>query len=99
VWPEATPGVRASEEAAQCGLIRDLFNPFRAVTFDPHWLTSTTVALADTIYAERALDQLPILADALEDVGCDCANLLAHLRSDGPHVRGCWALDLMLGKA
>ena len=61
-------------------------------------LTSTAVTLARSIYAERAFDRLPILADALEDAGCDAADLLAHCRGDGPHVRGCWAVDLVLGK-
>lgn len=42
--------------------------------------------------------QLAILADALEDAGCDNADILDHCRSDGPHVRGCWVVDLLLGK-
>jgi hypothetical protein len=54
--------------------------------------------LARTIYAERTFDHLPILADALEDAGCTEADLLSHLRSPGPHVRGCWSLDLVLGR-
>jgi len=54
--------------------------------------------LATTIYEERAFDRLPILADALEEAGYDSAELLAHLRGPGRHVRGCWALDLLLGK-
>ena len=79
--------------------IADLFgNPFRRVPFDPLWRSSTAVALAAGVYADRAFDRLPILADALEDAGCDAAELLAHLRGDGPHVRGCWALDLVLRK-
>ncbi len=83
----------------QISLIRDVVgNPFRPVPAHPAWLTSTAVSLAQTIYADRAFDRLPILADALEDAGCDSADLLAHLRGDGPHVRGCWALDLVLGK-
>ena len=56
------------------------------------------VKIAQGIYDERAFDRLPILADALEDAGCDNADILAHLRSPGPHVRGCWAVDLILGK-
>ena len=54
--------------------------------------------LAASIYAERAFDRLTILADALEEAGCDAAELLTHLRWPGPHARGCWALDLVLGK-
>ena len=87
------------EEKAQCVLARDIFaNPFRPLTFQPSWRSATAVSLAQAIYDERAFDRLPILADALEDAGCDNADLLDHLRSPGPHVRGCWALDLILGK-
>jgi hypothetical protein len=57
------------------------------------------MALAEGIYADRAFDRLPILADALEDAGCDAAELLTHFRGPGVHARGCWALDLVLGKA
>jgi hypothetical protein len=80
-------------------LIRDLFaNPFRPVAFDPRWRTSDVVGLARAIYDDRAFDRLPILADALMDAGCDDEQILAHCRSDGPHVRGCWVVDLVLGK-
>jgi hypothetical protein len=80
--------------------IRDIFgNPFRPVTFDPEWRTTTALALAQGIYDERAFDRLPILADALQDAGCDNDDILNHLRATSlPHVRGCWALDLVLGK-
>lgn len=85
--------------AEQMPVFRDIFgNPFRPVTFDPTWRTSTAVALAESIYADHAFDRLPILADALQDVGCEDADILGHLRGDGPHVKGCWALDLVLGK-
>lgn len=80
--------------------IRDVFgNPFRPVAFDPRWRTESAVSLASAIYAERAFDQLPILADALEEAGCHHADVLAHCRGPGPHVRGCWVIDLVLGKA
>jgi len=72
--------------------------PIPPVPADPRWLTSTAIALADAIYAERAFDRLPILADALEDAGCDSADPLAHCRGDGPHVRGCWVVDFVLGE-
>jgi hypothetical protein len=75
------------------------FLPFRTIDFDPIWRTSPIVALAESIYREHGFDRLPILADALEDAGCDAAELLAHLRGPGPHVRGCWAVDLVLGKS
>jgi hypothetical protein len=80
-------------------LLRDICgNPFRPLSADPRWLTSTVVELARGIYAERAFDRLPILADALQDAGCDSADVLDHCRGDGPHVRGCWVVDLVLGK-
>ena len=81
-------------------IIREIFgNPFRSVVFDPSWRTSTVLALAQGIYDERAFDRMPILADALQDAGCDNDDILNHLRDPtAPHVRGCWALDLVLGK-
>ena len=60
--------------------------------------TETVFALATGIYTERAFDRMPILADALEDAGCDNADILEHCRGDGPHVRGCWVVDLILEK-
>lgn len=86
--------------ATQAALLRDLCgNPFRPAAVSPDWLTSTAVALARGVYDERAFDRLPILADALQDAGCDNDELLDHLRGPGPHVRGCWGLDLILGRA
>jgi hypothetical protein len=80
-------------------LLRDIFgNPFCLVTADPAWLTSTVVSLAEGIYADSAFDRLPILADALQDGGCENADILAHCRGEGPHVRGCWVVDLLLRK-
>ena len=86
--------------AAQSQLLRDIFgNPFHPVIFDPNWRTSTAIALARGIYDERAFDRLPILADALQDAGCENEDILNHLRDpNATHVRGCWALDLVLGK-
>jgi hypothetical protein len=83
----------------QCSFRRDIFgNPFRPVTVDPSWRTPTVTALAEAIYADRAFDRPPVLADALEEAGCDNADVLAHCRGDGPHVRGCWVVDLVLGE-
>lgn len=83
----------------QARLARDIFgNPLRPVTIDPVWRTSTVVSLAQAIYDERAFDRLPILADALEDAGCSSREMLDHCRQPGEHVRGCWALDLILSK-
>lgn len=72
--------------------------PFRSVAFDPAWLTSTAVGIAQGIYDDRAFDRMPILADALQDAGCENADILGHCRGEGPHVRGCWVVDLVLGK-
>jgi hypothetical protein len=81
-------------------LLRCIFgNPFRPVALDPEWHNSTVVQLAQGIYADRAFDRLPILADALQDAGCDHPDVLTHCRSTGPHARGCWVVDLILGKA
>jgi hypothetical protein len=83
----------------QADLVRDIFgNPFRPVTLDPAWRTSNVTALAQAIYDDRAFDRLPILADALEDAGCDNADILNHCRQPGEHVRGCWVVDLVLKK-
>jgi hypothetical protein len=82
------------------GLLQEVFgNPFRPVTPDSSWLTSTVVKLAQGVYDERAFERMPILADALEDAGCDNKDVLEHCRGPGPHVRGCWVVDLLLGKA
>ena len=95
-WPAG------AAEAGQAGLLRDLFgNPFRRVAIDPSWLAwnnGIVVKMAQAVYEERAFDRLPVLADALEEAGCADADLLSHLRGPGPHVRGCWAVDLLLGK-
>jgi hypothetical protein len=56
------------------------------------------VKLARAVDKSQEWDRMPVLADALEDAGCTDAELLAHLRSPGPHVRGCWAIDLLLGR-
>ena len=97
--PQRERAVR-SELEAQATLLRDIFgNPFRLLAVDLAWLTSTVVALAEGIYAERAFDRMPILADALQDAGCDSNDILAHCRDTSlTHVRGCWVIDLLLGK-
>ncbi len=95
----AIGGTRHAECLAQAELVRCIVgNPFRPAAFSAAWRTSAVVDLAGGIYADRAFDRLPILADALMDAGCDDADVLAHCRGDGPHARGCWVVDLALGK-
>jgi hypothetical protein len=96
--------LRPRERQAQADLLRDIVgNPFHpAPTLDPAWLEwngGTVQRLARAVYDERRFDDLPILADALEEAGCDCAELIAHCRAGGEHARGCWALDLLLGQS
>jgi hypothetical protein len=87
----------------QVALMRCVFgNPFRSMpTADLTWLAwndGTVPKLAQAIYEERHFADLPILADALEEAGCDNADILTHCRGGGEHVRGCWVVDLLLGK-
>lgn len=87
------------ERRVQSDLFRDIVgNPFRPRAVDPDWNTTTVVQLAQAIYDDRTFDHLPILADALEEAGCTDATILEHCRGPGPHVRGCWVVDLLLGK-
>jgi hypothetical protein len=89
----------AAMSARLATILRDIFgNPFRTVTADPKWLTPNVIALAHTIYNERAFDRMSELAATLEQAGCTDANILAHCRQSGDHVRGCWVIDLLLGK-
>ena len=87
--------------AAACDLLREVVgNPFRPVAFDPQWRTVTAVAIANLMYDTRDFSPMPILADALQDAGCDDSTVLDHCREPaGVHVRGCWVVDLVLGKA
>ena len=87
------------EDEAIAYVVREIVsNPFRPVTFLPEWRTSTILALATGIYEEKAFDRMPILADALQDANCDNDEILNHCRGPGPHVRGCFLIDLILGK-
>ena len=84
----------------QCDLIRDIFgNPFCRTAFDSAWRTSTVELLGRGSYDERAFDRLPILADALQDAGCDSDDILNACRSDTQHARGNWVVDLVLNRA
>jgi hypothetical protein len=87
-----------SEMPHQIHLLRDIFgNPFRPVSLNPAWRTETVVSMGMAIYNNRTFSHLPIWADALEDAGCENREILQHCRHPGPHVRGCWPLDLLLG--
>jgi hypothetical protein len=86
---------------AQVRLLHDIFGPlpFRDTAVQPSWLTSDVLALARGIYEEKAFDRMPFLADALQDAGCDNDEMLNHCRAEGwEHVRGCWVIDLLLGR-
>ncbi|MBY0231004.1 MAG: hypothetical protein K2W96_17090 [Gemmataceae bacterium] len=97
-WPKPRPD--------HAHLLREVFgNPFRHAALDPALVAPVARSLAQAAYEERELpsgrldpDRLAVLSDALEEAGCADGALLAHLRGPGPHVRGCWALDLVLGK-
>ncbi len=99
--PEACASYDArvdTELAAHVALLRDLFGrPTDLISLDRDWLTSVVMGLARGIYDDRALDRLPILADALQDTGCVDERVLAHCRGPGPHTRGCWVVDSILG--
>jgi hypothetical protein len=103
--PQCPP--RDAERVSQAHVLRDLFGtPPRALCSDPAWLTPAVTGLATAAYEERALPSgeldpvlLLVLADALEEAGCTDVAILGHLRGPGPHVRGCFVLDLLLGKS
>ena len=92
----------AEERKAQAIYLRCIFgNPFRPVAVNPAWLAwgdRTVPRIARAICNERAFDLMPILADALEDAGCTDPILLDHCRQPGEHVRGCWVVDLLMGR-
>src|SRR5262249_55305243 len=100
---EARNAIRVRERGAQAALLRELFGPtpFRTPAVERSvlaWNDACVPKLAEAIYDGLAWDRLPVLADALEEAGCADADVLSHLRRPGPHVRGCWALDLLLAK-
>jgi hypothetical protein len=85
-----------NEQSAQCELVREVFNPF--ARFDPAWRTPQAMAIARTVYEDRAFSEMPVLADALEDAGCTQQDVLQHCRDRQKHVRGCWVLDSVLDR-
>jgi hypothetical protein len=106
LFPEHDHESSRAARRAQAGLLRDLLgNPWRPVTLCSLWLTPDVVAVARAVSEHRGrpggtLDPLglAILADALDEAGCTEASILDHLRDPGPHVPGCWAVDLLLGR-
>jgi hypothetical protein len=80
-------------------VFEELIGPDPLPVFAPEWRTDTALALAKQMYDAREFSAMPILADALQDAGCDNEELLSHCRVGGRHVRGCWVIDLVLGKA
>jgi hypothetical protein len=85
----------------QCDLLRDLFRPFRRVGGEPSWLPpedGPVLRTALAIYEQRRWQDMPLLADILAEAGCADDEVLSHCRGPGPHVRGCWVLDELLGR-
>jgi hypothetical protein len=98
---EADEARSAPNRAKQtlANLVRELVgNPSHPVSFSLEWRTDTAVTLARQMYQSGDFSAMPILADALQDAGCNSAEILDHCRGPGPHVRGCWVVDLVLGK-
>jgi len=94
---EAIYGVKALALGRLCG---SNSVPLPLASFDPEWRTSTVVALARGMMERGDFSVMPILADALQDAGCDNDNLLDHCRDkNATHARGCWVVDLVLGKS
>ena len=95
----AVLGTEAAELFAQASLVREIFgNPFRPLSMDPSWLTPAVIELAQANYDDRAFDQMPELTHTLHEAGCENAEILSHCRGPWPHVKGCWAVDLVLGR-
>jgi hypothetical protein len=101
--PAEVRRLHRTETTAQANLLRDVVgNSISLPRVDRarlKWNGGTVVAISQAIYDERAFDRMPILADALEDAGCDDAEILTHCREPGEHARGCWVIDLLLGKS
>jgi hypothetical protein len=96
--PAARRKAEAGPRRRLAGVMRDVFgNPFREQKPKKQWLTKEVVAAARRVYDGHAFHELPALAEVLAAAGCDDESLLAHCRGRGPHVHGCWAVDLLLG--
>jgi len=98
-WWETHVKEGEDEAKSQISLMRCIFgNPFRPVILDPAWLTPIVSERAQRIYDERVFDQMPLLAEALQATGCDDPEILNHCRNASEHAKGCWVIDLLLGK-
>ncbi len=87
------------KDAEQLTLLRDIFeNPFRPIALAGAWFTPTVVTLARVIRTQRAFDLMPVLGDALQDTGCDRADILGHCYEVGSHAVGCWLVDRLAAK-
>jgi hypothetical protein len=97
--PPGDSGAAAAwEQRGQFAVVRDILGETSpSAPLAPEWFTSTVLALVRDIHRDQAFDRLPILADALQDAGCDDEGVLTHCREVTGHVRGCWAVDLALG--
>lgn len=91
--------VYSAERTAQFHLLQDIVGPPDLPVFDDAWRTPTVLSAAEAIYADRAFDRMPALADLLEAAGCRDDAVLDHCRQPGEHARGCWVLDDLLGRA
>ena len=91
--------MEADRRGVRWPLWLDVYGPRERPAVAPGWLTPTVLALAAQMYESRDFSAMPILADALQDTGCDNPDVLAHCRAPGPHVRGCWVCDRLLDKA
>jgi hypothetical protein len=100
-WGAAWETARTAAVRDQALLLRDVLgNPFRPALRPGYldWRGGLLASMAREIYESRDFFAMSILADALEDAGCDDPEVLAHCRAELEHVRGCWALDLILGR-
>lgn len=102
IWGQAKYSAECQEMAFQVALLHDIIgNPFRPATVNNHilsWNNGTVLKLAQAIYAEQTFERMSILADALEDAGCNNANILDHCRENRTHWRGCWVVELIMEK-
>jgi len=99
-WPLPIPAKVDAERATQAALLRCVFgNPIHPIDFNAAWRSPNVIDIARRVYDDRAFDHMPILADALQDAGCEIDEILNHCRGSGPHIKGCWVVDACLEKS